>query len=167
MYKRQAHVGLGSVNNFDIATTAEAQAGTSNVKYMTPFLTAQAITTQAGALLNTHVNDRNNPHQTTKAHVGLGNVQNFDIATTAEAQAGVSNSVYMTPVRTAEEIAALVGTAFNAHVNNLSNPHQTTKAQVGLGNVDNFPTASQAQAQAGSDNGTFMTPLRVAQAIGV
>jgi hypothetical protein len=37
----------------------------------------------------------------------------------------------MTPALTAAAITAQVGTAFNAHVANLSNPHQVTAAQVG------------------------------------
>ena len=53
----------------------------------------------------------------------------------------------------------------NAHKADLANPHQTTKAQVGLGNVDNFLTATQAQAEAGTLNNLFMTPLRTAQAL--
>lgn len=163
----KAQVGLGSVNNFDIATLLEAQQGTSNVKYMTPYLTAQAITVQAGALLQAHINDTNNPHQTTKAQVGLSNVLNYGVATTADAQSGQSNTLYMTPARTADAITYQVGNTLTAHINNLSNPHQTTKAQVGLSNVDNFPTSTQPQAVAGTDNASFMTPLRVAQAIGV
>ena len=163
----KAQVGLGLVQNYGVATQAEAQAGTRTDAYMTPALTAAAITTQAGALLQAHINDTNNPHQTTKAQVGLGSVQNYGIATQSDAQLGQSNILYMTPVRTADAIAYQVGNAFTAHVNNLNNPHQTTKAQVGLGNVDNFLTATQPQAVAGTDNATFMTPLRTAQAIGV
>ncbi len=37
-------VGLGNVSNYGIATQAEAQAGTSDVKYMTPLRTKEAIT---------------------------------------------------------------------------------------------------------------------------
>lgn len=36
-------VGLGSVSNYGIATTAEATAGTVNNKYMTPFLVSEAL----------------------------------------------------------------------------------------------------------------------------
>lgn len=41
-----------------------------------------------------------------KADVGLGSVENLPLATTAQAQAGVSNAVYMTPLRVAEAIAS-------------------------------------------------------------
>lgn len=39
----KSDVGLGSVNNYGIATQAEAEAGTSNTKYMTPLSVKQAI----------------------------------------------------------------------------------------------------------------------------
>lgn len=42
----KADVGLGSVQNYDIATQAEAEAGASAVKYMTPQRTYQAIQAQ-------------------------------------------------------------------------------------------------------------------------
>lgn len=40
-----------------------------------------------------------------------------------------------------------------------------TKENVGLGNVDNFATATQAEAEAGTAANKFMTPSRVFQAI--
>ena len=42
-----------------------------------------------------------------KGDVGLGSVQNYPIATQAQAEAGTSNSAYMTPLRVAQAIAAL------------------------------------------------------------
>ena len=44
----------------------------------------------------------------TKGHVGLGNVQNYGIATQAEAEAGTVNNKYMTPLRTKEAIEASI-----------------------------------------------------------
>lgn len=46
-----------------------------------------------------------------------------------------------------------------------SGPIGIVKADVGLNNVDNYATASQAEAEAGSATNKFMTPQRVAQAI--
>lgn len=51
-----------------------------------------------------HISDTSNPHQTTKTDVGLGNVQNYGIATQTEAQTGTSNTKYMTPLRTKQAI---------------------------------------------------------------
>lgn len=54
-----------------------------------------------------HINSKTNPHEVTKAQVGLGNVENYGIASSAEAKAGTSNAKVMTPVRVKEEIEAL------------------------------------------------------------
>jgi hypothetical protein len=163
----KSQVGLGSVSNFDIATQAEAQAGSSNVKYMTPLSTAQAISTQAIAPLNTHTARTDNPHSTTATQVGLGNVQNLGLANTSEAQAGTSHALYMTPLLTAQAISAQALSPLNTHVARTDNPHSTTATQVGLGSVSNFAVASQAESEAGSSNAKYMTPLGVNQRVAV
>lgn len=40
-----------------------------------------------------------------------------------------------------------------------------TKTHLGLGNVENYPPASQSEAEAGAANDRYMTPLRTKQAI--
>lgn len=154
----KAQVGLGSVEDYPIASTAEALAGTAANRYMTPQRTSALAQRLVDEAVTAHINDKNNPHNTTKAQVGLGNVQNYGVASTAEATAGVVADKYMTPALTKSAIMTMVGDAFNAHVANLNNPHQTTKAQVGLGLVDNFPTATSAEAIAGTATNRFMTP---------
>lgn len=158
-------VGLGNVLDYTTASGTEAQAGVRQDRYMTPLLTAMAITTQALIPLNTHINDQTNPHNTTKLQVGLGNVQDYAIANQAEAETGTSNLKYMTPLRTTNAIAKQALEPLNNHINDHNNPHATTKAQVGLGNVDNYATATTAEAQTGAVNTKFMTPLLTAQAI--
>lgn len=66
----------------------------------------QAITIANGAVtsVNNHKNDRTNPHQVTKTQVGLGNVENYGIATQSEAEAAMINTKYMTPLRTMNTI---------------------------------------------------------------
>lgn len=51
------------------------------------------------------------------------------------------------------------------HTSSTSNPHSVTKSQVGLGSVENYAVANQAEAEAGSSTTKYMTPLRVKQAI--
>ena len=162
-----SQVGLGSVSNFAVATQAEAQAGASNTVYMTALRTAQAISTQALGPLNTHTARTDNPHSTTAAQVGLGNVQNLGLANTSEAQAGTSHALYMTPLTTAQAISAQALSPLNTHTARTDNPHSTTASQVGLGSVSNFGIAGQAEAEAGGSNTVYMTPLRTAQAISV
>ena len=49
----------------------------------------------------------------------------------------------------------------NYHINNINNPHNTTKAQVGLSNVENYPVASEAEAILGSETEKYVTPFGV------
>ena len=161
----KAQVGLGLVDNYQTASNAEALAGILNNRFMTPSLTSILSLRIAEEEVNEHEAKKNNPHAVTKAQTGLGNVDNFLTATRAEAETGTANDRFMTPLRTYQSVMLHAGTLLQAHVNDVNNPHQTTKAQVGLGLVDNFQTATQAEAQAGSLNNRFMTPLRVKQAI--
>jgi hypothetical protein len=158
-------VGLGNVQNYPIASTADAEAGTSNVEYMTPALTAAAITSQIGNAFNAHIVNYNNPHQVTAAQVGLGNVSNYPMATDVQAEAGTNNASLMSPYLTAEAITTQALTPLNAHINNLANPHQTTATQVGLGLVNNYATATNAQGQTGTATNLYMTPASTAAAI--
>lgn len=54
--------------------------------------------------LSSHISNQNNPHAVTKGQVGLGNVENFPIATLAEALDGIADQAYMTPRRTRQSI---------------------------------------------------------------
>lgn len=63
-----------------------------------------------------------------------------------------------------------VNTALTNHINNKENPHAVTKSQVGLGSVENYGMATEAEAKAGTSNSKYMTPLRaknLLQALGV
>lgn len=55
------------------------------------------------ALAN-HIQSANNPHSVTKTQIGLGNVENYGIATANEAKAGSINNKYMTPQRVKEAV---------------------------------------------------------------
>ncbi|MEC1178552.1 phage tail protein [Metasolibacillus meyeri] len=111
--------------------------------------------------VTTHANDKNNPHAVTKAQVGLGSVENYSIATQAEAEVGTAADKYMTPLRTKQAIDK--GTT--SHANDKNNPHAVTKVQVGLGSVENYSIATQAEAEAGTAVDKYMTPQRTKQAI--
>ncbi|MNU19574.1 hypothetical protein D3C71_78030 [compost metagenome] len=58
--------------------------------------------------LAAHIADQNNPHQVTKAQVLLGLVENFPVASDAEAQAGTATNRYMTPYATKLAIQQLI-----------------------------------------------------------
>ena len=60
---------------------------------------------------------------------------------------------------------AQVNSQLKERVNDTNNPHEVTKNQVGLGNVDNFSTATQTEAEKGEASNKFMTPQRTTQMI--
>lgn len=161
----KTQVGLGLVQNFAVASDSESQAGTINTAYMTPLRTRSAINKIAGDMLANHANDKTNPHGTTAAQVGLGNVPNYSVATNAEALAGALNTRFMTPLLTKAVVDAFRTGDFATHVNNKLNPHEVDKLQVGLALVENYGMASPDDARLGTRNDVYMTPLRVRQAI--
>lgn len=56
---------------------------------------------------------------------------------------------------------ATLNDEFEAFIARQDNPHNVTKAQVGLGNVDNFGTATNAEAVSGSAADKFVTPANL------
>ncbi len=161
----KAQVGLGNVADYAPATSEQAVEGTASNLYMTPLTTAAVINHLMTNTIVPHLNNRNNPHNVTKAQVGLGQVANLPLASAADAIAGSSHEVYMTPLRTRELVDTLYGDALVNHINNRSNPHNVTKAQIGLGNVVNLPLATTQAAQAGQDDSGYMTPRLTYEAI--
>ncbi|MCM2674104.1 hypothetical protein NDM98_00275 [Shouchella plakortidis] len=51
------------------------------------------------------------------------------------------------------------------HADQDDNPHKVTKAQVELGNVQDYPVATKAQAELGNHTASYMTPHRTKEAI--
>lgn len=113
------------------------------------------------ANLDTHKNDKSNPHDVTKTQVGLGNVDNVQQATKVEFNTHNTDSTrHITSTErsnwnaketttgaqnkadTAEKNAK---TYTDQHINNKSNPHEVTKGQVGLGNVTNDKQATKTE----------------------
>lgn len=66
------------------------------------------------------------------------------IATAAEVEAGTNDESFVTPAKLKPVVAQLAKTAdLTTHTGSKSNPHGVTKAQVGLGNVDNTADANK------------------------
>lgn len=160
----KAQVGLGNVANYPMATASEAVAGISTTTYMSPSAT-KAVADLISTSVSTHIADQMNPHNVSKAQVGLFNVENYPVATAQEAQAGVLNDRYMTPLRVKQAITALASVELSTHTSDFNNPHSVTKAQVGLVNVENYEIATQVESESGVVSNKYMTPLRTAQAI--
>ncbi|MNU19575.1 hypothetical protein D3C71_78040 [compost metagenome] len=81
--------------------------------------------------LTIHLADFNNPHRVNATQLGLGLVQNFPIATRAEAVAGTAGNRYMTPEMSYAQLNDRGLVPLQAHISNSANPHGTTALQVG------------------------------------
>lgn len=161
----KSQVGLGNVQNYATATQGDMVAGTSGSHYVTPLLVKQALDHHIIGPFNQHVARTDNPHSVTKAQVGLSNVVNYGVANESQARTGTDATVYMTALRTAQAIYTQAVTPLNTHVARTDNPHAVTKAQVGLSLVDNFDTATNADALGGTANNKFMTTLRTMELV--
>lgn len=161
----KGQVGLGNVANYNVASKVDMETGTSPTLYTTPLLVKQALDFHIITPFNTFIARTDNPHNVNKAQVGLGSVQNYGVAAELDARAGTSNTLYMTPLRTAQAIATQALVPLNAHIDRKDNPHTVTKAQVGLSLVDNHDTATQVDALAGTASNKFMTPLRTMELV--
>lgn len=161
----KGQVGLGSVQNFGVANDQQAEAALAADLYMTPRATRLAVQAIIGVQLAGHLADYDNPHRTTKAQIGLADVLNYGVANDQESADGVVNNKYMTPYATKLAINAQAVTIVNAHAGRTDNPHNTTKAHVGLGNVPNFSMATNQEAIDGLVGDKFMSPSLVKLAI--
>lgn len=99
--------------------------------------------------LTGHIQNQNNPHNVTKAQVGLGNVTNVEQASKSDFQHHLDNHNNPHSVTKAQiglgnvtNVEQASKQEFDAHATNHNNPHKVTKSQVGLGNVDNIKQAS-------------------------
>ncbi len=94
------------------------------------------------ASLAGHTGNTNNPHGVTKAQVGLGSVLNYGIATQAEAEAGETDSKYMTPLRAWQSFTKWLKAA--------------TESVAGVLRI-----ASQAETNAGTADDRIVTPKKL------
>lgn len=159
----KGQVGLGLVENYPPATDAEAITATARNRYIVPANLKAFNDSVIQPVIKKHIDDKNNPHGVTKAQVGLGSVQNYPIASQVEAEQGIQNERYMTPLRVAQYASKEIIPKLNAHVADKNNPHGVTKNQVGLGSVANYPMAVEAEARAATSNERYLSPLRGGQ----
>lgn len=125
--------------------------------------------------LDEHIENTDNPHGVTKEQVGLGNVPNVS---TNEQTPTYSVASELAELSSGEKLAAAfskiakVVKDFIKHLANVSNPHNVTKEQVGLGNVDNtsdadkpVSTAQQTALDAAYANSNYYTDAKIAELI--
>ena len=125
------------------ATTSNAGVMSATDKTKLDGLKDQAgITSDIDAVqtnLETHINNKSNPHEVTKDQVGLSEVDN-----TSDANKPISTATQnaLNSKFNASDGNA-VQTNLETHINNKSNPHEVTKDQVGLSEVDNTSDANK------------------------
>lgn len=116
---------------------------------------AAAKAESVGQDLVTHKGDKSNPHGVTKEQVGLGNVANVPQASKAEFDSHVKSAgIHVTTSDKAFWNSKANGADVTGHTTNKNNPHEVTKVQVGLSNVDNVKQAPKTEfdAHAGDNN---------------
>ena len=104
----------------------------------------------------THHQNEKNPHGTTKNEIGLGNLPN--------AKSDSVNSDNSNSLATSKAVYT-VNEDLTSHKNNTSNPHNTNKGHVGLGNVNNFPIADENTYYDSTNNAVYMTPYSTYKAV--
>ena len=143
----QTNLGLAInaaiASGLQYATQAEAEAGVVTNKVMNPLRVAQAITalvpyaTQAEAEAGTITNKVMSP-----LRVSQSIAANVPYATQAEAEAGTITNKVMSPLRVAQAVAAKIV--------------QATESVLGILRI-----STQTQVDAGTDNATAVTPLKL------
>lgn len=158
----KTQIGLPLVQNFTMGVASDITATVPPAdKYVSPLMVAEATPVLVGGILG-HVADHENPHNLTKAQIGLGNVENFPMAADTEVLLGVSAERYMTPanIKLLTDNYRTVGNAGQAaHIANINNPHQVDKTDVGLSNVANYGLATSSDVRFGFADDLYITPL--------
>lgn len=90
--------------------------------------------------LDAHIGNKSNPHKVTKAQIGLGNVQNL-----APADMPVSTA-QAAAIADAKAAGTKAQTDLNTHANRRDNPHNVTRAQLGLATTDQVVFAKTTAA---------------------
>lgn len=90
--------------------------------------------------LDAHIGNKSNPHKVTKAQIGLGNVQNL-----APADMPVSTA-QAASIADAKAAGTKAQTDLSTHANRKDNPHNVTRAQLGLATTDKVVFAKTTAA---------------------
>lgn len=90
--------------------------------------------------LDAHIGNKSNPHNVTKAQIGLGNVQNL-----APADMPVSTA-QAAAIADAKAAGTKAQTDLNTHANRRDNPHNVNRAQLGLATTDQVVFAKTTAA---------------------
>lgn len=157
----KSQVGLGNVPN--VATNDQTPTYTQ-ASALANLASGEKLSVSMGKIMKaiadfiSHKDSTSNPHGVTKSQVGLSNVPN--VATNDQTPTYTQAST-LANLTSGEKLSVSMGKIMKAiadfitHKGSTSNPHSVTKAQVGLGSVDNTSDTnkpvSTAQATAIAD----------------
>lgn len=152
-----AHEALGDPHS-QYETTAEVNAKITAHENAADPHSQYTSNAEAQALVDNHANDQTNPHAVTAAQVGTLTTAQINTAIST----AINNLINGAPgaLDTLNELAqaisandgdisnllnqiAQVASDLSDHEGDFTNPHQVTKAQVGLGNVNNTSDANK------------------------
>lgn len=166
-------LSVDKVPNTGWATTTQALSYTPGY-FMDPALTKAVGDQLILQSMNAHL-AAPNPHNVSKTTVGLSAVENFGMATLATYNAGTPrgyiDNLVLKQVVNQEAVKYASKTAldnliadFNAYTSQ-SNPGGVGSDDVGLGNVNNYGTATISQTIQGTATNLYTTPAGVSAAI--
>lgn len=107
--------------------------------------TASDVGAAPAADLTAHTGDTNNPHEVTKAQVGLGNVPNVTTNNQTPTYTEASANAELVSGETLSTALGKIAKAIKSFIAHLSavNPHGINKSTIGLENVDNTADANK------------------------
>lgn len=160
---------LGGLN-YEVSTTSpneyiwvKATKGTGTVTVriagtLDPSDDVSAVATGLNNLRSEFTAHQNeiNPHGTTKNEIGLGNLPNV--------KSDAIDNDNSNSLATSKAVKT-VNDSLQEHIENISNPHNTNKGHVGLGNVANFPIADDSTCLDSTNNQVYMTPYSTYKAV--
>ena len=131
------------VSNSSGKIAASSSITTTELGYLdgvTSKIQTQLDSKASNEALLAHIADTDNPHSVTKDQVGLGNVDN-----TSDRDKPVSSAQRIAIAEAEERMRENRDTIYNiltTHREDNNNPHSVTKAQIGLGDVENKSSAT-------------------------
>lgn len=144
----KSQVGLGNVGNYSISDSTSSDSSASYASSKAIKSVSDRVTTLKGSY-DSHAANTSNPHAVTKAQVGLGSVHNYGIYHDTDSTSTVLYASAAAVKKAYDRGSAGLSSA-SGHIANRSNPHAVTKAQVGLGNVDNYSSTSSVSSSSTS-----------------
>jgi len=130
----KAQVGLSNTPNWVGSTNASLGGSNSTIPSQAAVKTY--VDNEISAIDFAHFTQTDNPHEVTKAQVGLSNVPNWSGSTNTAL--GTSNTVIPSQNAVKTYVDNEISAIDFAHFTQTNNPHFVTKDQVGLGNVPNW-----------------------------